>query len=79
MKEMTFIRLNVEGEMLPTVKKKKKSDQLLKKFVPLIQLFLHFQLTKKKVSFQLYAKQSKVKQSNPLDFGARAALTYFGG
>jgi hypothetical protein len=75
MKEMTFIRRNDEGEILPTVKKKKKSDQLLKKFVPLIQLFLHFQLTKK----SFISIVCKAKQSNPLDFGARAALTYFGG
>jgi hypothetical protein len=48
---------------------------LLKKFVPLIQLFLHFQLTKK----SFISIVCKAKQSNPLDFGARAALTYFGG
>jgi hypothetical protein len=69
MKEMTFIRRNDEVEILPTVKKKKKSDQLLKKFVPLIQLFLHFQLTKKSfISIVCKAKQSKAKQSNPVDF-----------
>jgi len=60
MKEMTFIRLNVEGEMLPTVKKKKKSDQLLKKFVPLIQLFFTFSVNKKK-KFHFNCMQSKAK------------------
>ena len=63
MKEVTFIRRNFEGEIniFPTMKK--KSDQLLKKFVPLIppsDFFLHFEFlsfwVEKKVSIQLYAK-----------------------